>query len=125
VLVATAHPQDLQAAMAALEPVVGAEIAGAAPDARMTEADTLGVAAAALGPAAGALTLPGNVQTFTQRIDRPVQAVAAPADADVAPMGELGFVGITPVVEEPEPVAAVEEGATTADAPSQDRTETT
>nr|WP_306255004.1 C40 family peptidase [Ornithinimicrobium cryptoxanthini] len=126
VLVATTQPQDhLQAAMAALEPVLSAEVAGAAPDTPMTEADTLSVAADALSPAAAALALPGNVQTFTQRIDRPVQAVAAPADADVAPMGELGFVGVTPVVEEPEPVAAVEESTAAADAPSQDRTETT
>ena len=130
VLVATTEPQDsLQAAMAALAPVVGPEVAGAAPASAApdstTQADAMSATITTLSPVAGALTLPGGVATFTQRIERPVQAVAAPADADVAPMGQLGFVGVTPVIEVPEPAVQVEESTEAAPAASEARTETT
>ncbi|NLG21528.1 MAG: C40 family peptidase [Actinomycetales bacterium] len=116
VLVATTQPQtDLQAAMAALEPVVGPDATVAGPPAADTthRAETFQVATETLSRAASAVALPvttdaaalpGTVETVSQPLDRPAQAVAAPADAENAAVGELGFVGVTPVVEEPEVV---------------------
>jgi len=108
VLVATTQSQgDLQAAMAALEPVVGPDAAvGAAPEFAAASDTVAAVADPTILPRnADAVALPGDVATVSERIDRPARAIAAPADAEVAPMGELGFVGVTPA---PEPVAEPE-----------------
>lgn len=121
VLLAAVHTQDdLDAAVAQFEPAaLPADDAAAGPDAR-PEAPATGTgfglhAAAAvattnhqLAKGTGTVTLPASLSRFTEAIDRPAEAVAAPADAEGAVAGSLGFVGVTPVVEEPEPEPVVE-----------------
>jgi len=124
VLVATTQPQaNLEAAMAALEPVVGPDVVAA--DRPATESTASAVterestqrveafqaATETLSQAATAVALPGTVDIVSQPIDRPAQAAPAPADAENAAVGELGFVGVTPVVEEPEPEVEVSAAA--------------
>jgi cell wall-associated NlpC family hydrolase len=134
-LVATTQAQDdLHAAMAALDPVVGPGVAAAGPpeiaaSAHTASRDTAATAfsATVLPRSADAVALPGDVETVAERIDRPARAVAAPAEAEVAPVGELGFVGVTPA---PEPVVEAQAPASSeSEAPvtsaSEARSETT
>ena len=117
VLVATIHWQDdLQAAVAALEPVVGPDAAvGAAPE-FAAASDTVAAATdtTLLPRNSDAVALPGDVATVSERIDRPARAIAAPANAEVAPMGELGFVGVTPAPDPVESETTVESGSAAA-----------
>lgn len=102
ILVATTTSQtDLQAAMAGLEPVVAPDAVADGDSANTTPAAF--EAASALSLVTSATSLPGAVETLSQSVDVPAEAAAAPADAENAAVGELGFVGVTPVVEEPEP----------------------
>lgn len=125
ILVATTQPStEFESAMAALAPVSGSETISTGQLAATASDQSEGVQAiaAALTGSASSLTLPTVTDTVSAA-DVPAVAVAAPADAANAPMGELGFVGVTPVVEEPVEVAAPEAPAETSVETSAPQTE--
>lgn len=128
ILVATTQPStDFEAAMAALAPVSGSEAASSTVSS-LTQDQSEGArdVAAALTGAASAVTLPALAGTVAVPADVPAKAAAAPADAENAPVGELGFVGVTPVVEEPveEPATESQAGTSTETAAAAPATET-
>lgn len=119
VLVATTAPQqDVEAAMASLAPVTGHQpVAADRPADAATDAAAFAATTTALSRSLDAVALPGSVPLLSERIDRPAKAVAAPADAEMAAVGQLGFVGITPVAETVvEPTDETAAAATAADA---------